>query len=139
MKIRIFLFRILLVIAMFSASLVLSSCSKDSKKEKPKETEPSVFFDVDDMIINPAGTNAQRVMLVSVSLPCKTKEEADKLKERSPLIKDLIVTSLSGKSIEKLTQAGYKDSLKIELRSKLTSSLRGFEFKNIYFTKFIIQ
>jgi flagellar FliL protein len=130
-----------LIFVLCSALLFLSSCSKDKAKEgaEEKESEVPFFYSVGDIVINPAGTNAQRVMLVSLALQLKSDEEVKKMGEREALVKDIIVTSLSSKSIENLTAMGYKDSLKVELKTKLNAKLHGLNIKDIYFTKYIIQ
>lgn len=136
--------KLLLILALCSGLLFLSSCGKDKEKEgakseETKEEETPFFYSVGDIVINPAGTNAQKVMLVSVALQLKDEEEVKSLGEREALVKDIIVTSLSSKTVENLTQMGFKDSLKIELKSKLKSKLRSFTIKDVYFTKYIIQ
>lgn len=129
----------LFLLILCTVSVLLSSCGKSKDKEEPKEEEKLAFYEVKDIVINPAGTNANRVMLVSVALQIKSEEEKKSFEERDALIKDVIVTSLSSKSIDKLTEMGYKDSLKVELKSKLKTRLGGLDVKNIYFQKYIIQ
>ncbi|MDP4191558.1 MAG: flagellar basal body-associated FliL family protein [Bacteroidota bacterium] len=134
--------KFVLIFVLCSTLLLLSSCSKDKSKEgaeQAKENEVPFFYSVADIVINPAGTNAQRVMLVSLALQLKSDEDVKKIGEREALVKDVIVTSLSSKSIENLTAMGYKDSLKVELKTKLNAKLHGLNIKDIYFTKYIIQ
>ncbi len=115
---------------------------KKAKVKKHSDEEASAgnfFFTVDDVIINPAGTNGQRLMLASVGFDVETEEEAKVLKEREVLVKDIIISTLSSKTLTELSQVGFKDSLKNELSTILTEKMPDLAINNVYFSKYILQ
>jgi flagellar FliL protein len=101
--------------------------------------ESNFFFTVDDVIINPAGTNGQRLMLVSVGLGVNSDEEAKKLKEKEVLVKDIVISTLGSKTLTDLSQTYSKDSLKVQLTKIFADRLPDMEINSVYFPKYIIQ
>ncbi len=97
------------------------------------------FFTVDDVIINPAGTNGQRLMLVSVGFGVATEEAKKKLSEREVLVKDIVISTLSCKKLEELNQVGYKETLKIQLSNSISAAMPDAEVNSVVFSKYIIQ
>lgn len=109
----------------------------EEEGESKKKPMGNFFFTVDDVIVNPAGTNGQRLMLVSVGLNVGNEEQLAKIKEKEVVIKDVIISTLSEKTLPELSQVGYKDSLKVELTKKLKANK--VKFNSILFSKYIIQ
>ncbi|MBI5726904.1 MAG: flagellar basal body-associated FliL family protein [Ignavibacteriales bacterium] len=113
---------------------------KTKKKAKSgEEVEGKFFFSVEDIIINPAGTNGQRLMLTSVGFSVPTEEQKKGLEEKEVLLKDIVISTLSSKTLSELNQVGYKDSLKVELTRIITERIPELELSDIYFSKYIIQ
>lgn len=112
---------------------------KAKKKGAKAEGESNFFFTVDDVIINPAGTNGQRLMLVSVGLGVNSDEEAKKLKEKEVLVKDIVISTLGSKTLTDLSQTYSKDSLKVQLTKIFADRLPDMEINSVYFPKYIIQ
>lgn len=129
------------LVMLLSLAVVIAGCGKKDEKEAKKEEEvvETKCFNVDDLVINPAGTNGQRVIMVSVALEVKSDEEVKTLEERKALVQDIVNNSISNKTIETLTQTGYKDSLKTELKKAFKSRLPKTPVRDVYFTKYIIQ
>lgn len=109
------------------------------KAKKGEEAEGKFFFSVEDIIINPAGTNGQRLMLASVGFAVATEEEKKALEEKQVLLKDIVISTLSSKTLQELNQVGYKDSLKVQLMNTITERMSELEVSDIYFSKYIIQ
>jgi flagellar FliL protein len=93
----------------------------------------------DDVIVNPAGTNGQKLLLTSLTFDVENEPSQKTIKEKEMIVKDIIISTLSSKSLIELSQVGYKDSLKIELANNLMASLKNVKVQSVYFTKYIIQ
>jgi flagellar FliL protein len=111
----------------------------DKSKKSAGPEASNFFFTVDDVIINPAGTNGQRLMLVSVGLGVKNEEEAKKLKDKEVLVKDIVISTLGSKTLADLSQTYSKDSLKLQLAKIFADRLPDMEISSVYFPKYIIQ
>lgn len=97
------------------------------------------IFNLEDIIVNPAGTNAQRLMLVSIGLDMKRPEDLTTLREKDVLLKDAVISLLSTKTLDKLNEIGYKDTLRVELAKIITQRIPEVQINQVYFSKYIIQ
>jgi len=111
---------------------------KENKKEQQVELGKFIFS-IEDIIVNPAGTEGKRLLLASIGLDITSEEEQQILKSKEILIKDVIISSLSSKSMEQLSNNAYKDTLKNEIASRLTNSIPNIKLNSVYLSKFIIQ
>lgn len=97
------------------------------------------IFNLEDIIVNPAGTNAQRLMLVSIGLDMKRPEDLTTLREKDVLLKDAVISLLSTKTLDKLNEIGYKDTLRVELSKIISQRIPEVQVNQVYFSKYIIQ
>jgi flagellar FliL protein len=112
--------------------------NKENKKEKQVELGKFIFS-VEDIIVNPAGTEGKRLLLASIGLDITTEEEQQILKSKEVLIKDIIISSLSSKTMAQLSNSAQKDTLKNEIAARLTNSIPNIKLNSVYLSKFIIQ
>lgn len=112
---------------------------KTPEMPKVKENFGKYIYSLDDVIVNPAGTTGQRLILASVNIDVAQEEQLKFLKEREPIIKDLIISTMSSKTLSQLGQVGFKDSLKVELTKNLSTKFNNIMFNDIYFSKYIMQ
>ncbi|MCX6151033.1 MAG: flagellar basal body-associated FliL family protein [Ignavibacteriales bacterium] len=115
------------------------SDTSNGQQKKRKENFGKYIYSLDDVIVNPAGTSGQRLMLASVNIDVGQEEHLKFLKEREPIVKDLIISIMSSKSLFQLGQVGFKDTLKIELTKSLSLKFGNISFNDIYFSKYIMQ
>lgn len=97
------------------------------------------IFSVDDIILNPAGTNGQMVMLVSVGFDVASAEMKTVLEEREVLVRDMIISNFSSKHLDELSDISFRDSLKHELSSGVSDMFGQVKVNQVYFSKYIIQ
>lgn len=119
-------------------------------QEEPDEEESSEdvvdsvevgkhILNIDDMIVNPAGTKGQRLMLVSLGFDVASEEELKMLEDKNVVLKDLIISTISKKTLVQLSNHDYRDSLKTELSSNVVAMFPSVKVNNVYFSKYIIQ
>ena len=102
-------------------------------------TEGQKIYNIEDLIINPAGTNGQRLLLLSIGFGVGDEEKLNILKENDVVIKDLIINTVSQKSLGMLSKIELKDSLKVELAEKVNEAYPKVKIKNVYFSKYLIN
>jgi flagellar FliL protein len=116
------------------------SKTEKSAQSKNKTTEIGKFIaSFDDIIVNPAGTNGQKLMLTSVSFDMPDEKQLQELKEKELIVKDIIINTLSNKTLLEVGKVGYKDTLKTELANNVMAKFGNLKISNVYFTKYIIQ
>lgn len=96
------------------------------------------IYKIEDMLLNPAGTNGQVIMMISMGLGVKSAENVTYLEEKEVVVRDLIMTSLSQKTLDEL-RIENRDSLKTELAEKIHKTFPKVKIQNIYFSKFILN
>ncbi len=99
----------------------------------------SHIYQIEDVIVNPAGTNGKRLLLTSFGFDLKSEAAMKSFEEKEIMIKDIIISVLSGKDMKQLRDIGVKDSIRAEIQTELKKLLRGNKVRRIYFSKYIIQ
>lgn len=112
--------------------------STDEEGEPKKEVGKNIYS-VDDMIVNPANTNGQKLLLISLGIDLPSKEALDKFKEKDVLVKDAVIGILSSKSVDELDNYQLRDTLKLQLIKQIKAKIPNTKINDIYFPKFIIQ
>ena len=113
--------------------------SDSSENEEENIVTGKFIHSIDDIIVNPAGTNGQRLMLVSIGLDVGSEEEMAALETKNVLLKDMIISLFSGKTLTELSQPESKENLKIELIDKLKELVPDTKVNSVYFSKYILQ
>jgi flagellar FliL protein len=70
------------------------------------------LFRIDNLIVNPAGSQGARFMMVSLAIEVASREGEEFLRSREVMIRDLIVGLLERQTMETLGQPGIRDLLK---------------------------
>ena len=153
------LFVVQLVIVYFVTANILltkfdsSSVKKDGEKvdaveenaqDTSEESGANVeigknILSIEDVIVNPTGTNGQRLLLVSMALDVATEEQLASLKQKEIVVKDMVISTLSSKSMGALSAVGQKDSLKVEISEGLKALFPKIKINSVYFSKYVIN
>jgi flagellar FliL protein len=111
---------------------------EEHEDEEEEEGELKIFT-IKDLIINPAGTNGQRLLLLSVGFSVYGEEKFKKLEESEVILTDVILSTLSIKTLSELSKVDSKDSLKVELHNKVKEVMPKSKVKNVYFSKYVLN
>lgn len=105
-----------------------------------KKVELGKFiYTIEDIIVNPADTDGKRLLLTSVGLDVPQQTMEEELKTREAMVKDVIISTLSSKTIPELNNTAYRDTLKEAISHKVTTLIPAVKVNNVYFSKYIIQ
>ncbi|GBD91560.1 flagellar basal body-associated protein FliL [bacterium BMS3Abin04] len=116
--------------------------SESAKKESSGESEDngqSFIFPIKDLIINPARTGGKRLLLLSVGFDVNSEEAKKTLEEKEIALRDMIISTLSRKTLSELSGPAQKDSLKAELSARLKKIVPKLKVKHVYFSKYVIN
>jgi flagellar FliL protein len=97
------------------------------------------IYTIEDIIVNPADTDGKRLLLTSVGLDVPQQKMEEELKTREAMVKDVIISTLSSKTIPELNNTAYRDTLKTTISKKLMTIVPAVKINNVYFSKYIIQ
>lgn len=111
----------------------------EESEHEGEKTSTEVMLNIDDMIVNPAGTSGKMLLLASLGLAVDKEDSRKELEQKQVVVKDVIISVLSAKTIEQLSQPVYRDSLKADIITRLAVHVPNIKISNVYFSKFIIQ
>ncbi len=112
----------------------------EKKTDKNEESEGAgSVVNLDDIIVNPAGTSGTRFLSVSIGFEIGSPETARLFEERQPLIRDALITILGSKTIEQLSDPKQKEITRYQIKKRVEQLLRIDDLAAVYFTDFILQ
>jgi flagellar protein FliL len=132
----------------FLASPSHSESKKSSETEEKKEekegkegAEPEAqnIYVVKDVIVNPAGTNGTRFVLVTVGFEVSSAPAQKELERKEIQVRDALNTILGTKRLEELANVEHREELRTQISSRVGELLKEGSLNNVYFSKFIIQ
>lgn len=117
---------------------------KKKRKRKPASSEDrsdvtAYIFEVEDIIVNPAGTGGTRFLSASVGFELEYEDLMPLFKARQPQIRDALITILGSKNIEQLTDMKQKEIARLQIKRRVEQLLDTDELTAVYFTDFVIQ
>ena len=116
----------------------------DKTSEEAAETSKTVYFGKlfsfeEPIIVNLAGTKGQRYLKVSIKFEVTDDDVVEELTARKPLILDLLISILSSKTIDDVSNTVGRNRLRREIIDKSNAELVAGKVINVYFTEFVIQ
>ncbi len=111
---------------------------EEDNEDNEEEGEQKIFT-IKDLIINPAGTSGQRLLLLSVGFAVNGEENVKKIEENQVILKDVILNTMSTKTLTELNNREIRDSLKSEILHKAKKAMPKPKIKKVYFSKYVLN
>ena len=112
---------------------------KDEKKKGDAEGPAKNVHTLDNLVLNPAGSNGTRFLLLSLALEVKNETVLEEMKSRDAELRDAVLATLGDKSVEQLAEMSTREALKTELRDVAAKLFKPGAVKRVYFPQFVIQ
>ena len=128
-----------LVTKYFAPGSAQASAATATEEKSGEGEQTTQIVVVKDIIVNPAGTNGNRLLVTTIGLEVPTIDAKTELEQKEVQTRDVLVTILTGKTLEDLTSPEQRDALREEIGRKVNKLLRSSKLKNVYISKFIIQ
>jgi flagellar FliL protein len=94
---------------------------------------------MEEVLVNVAETKGRRFLKASMTLEIDGKELEKVAPERMPILRGKVIDLLSSKGMEELVQPSSRDTLRQEILDALNGEVSGGEFRDLYFTEFLVQ
>jgi len=94
---------------------------------------------LENLVLNPAGSNGSRFLLLSVAIETGTPAIAADMTTRDAELRDIILTSLGTKNVDQLTDISTREGIKVELQTAITARFGKASVKRLYFPQFVVQ
>ena len=101
--------------------------------------QEAIIIMLDEIIVNPAGTEGRRYLATRVGLQTKSETAEEEILTRSMLIRDVVNALLSSKSINQLSNLAYRDSLRVEIRDVINKQLTETVIDNVVFADYVLN
>jgi flagellar basal body-associated protein FliL len=116
---------------------------KDSKKGSGKKGSEkgheSIYIELDNLIVNPAATDGQHFLMVTVSLGVPDRKAVQLLEDNKTAIMDAIATRLSHCTMDWLMRPDARDSLKVILAERIAEVTGVSAPLTVYFPQYVVQ
>ena len=120
-------------------SSVLKIKRKGKGKEKEKKPEKTFFVTLDPIVINLMDPTGKRYLQIQISLEVGDKKMEDEIKEKEPIIKDIIISVIGEKTVDDVLAPNAKEEIKKELKEKINQALGEDVILNIYILQYIVE
>ena len=120
-----------------AAAAVLADDGGEEAEEAPVEF--GEFLEVQGLIVNPAGTDGQRYLMLNLGLESNKGSVLEELETKEIVVRDRVLRLLSQRTVEELADIGRRDPLKDELRGAINRVLEEGEVTRLYFTQYVLQ
>lgn len=119
-----------------------STAPHEGAKQEGHEGRPAKagkVFRLDNMIVNPAGSEGTRFLMASVAFEVENDAAEGRLREREIELRDMVVGRLEAMTMAALTQPFTRDSLKAQLGRQVLAILGPRAKVKVYLPQFVIQ
>ncbi len=115
------------------------SGTNDDTEEETKPVEYGQFMELQGFIINPAGTDGTRYLMINLGLESADGGVLEELKEKEVVVRDTVLKLLGQRTVEELADISLRTQLKQELREAVNGVLRKGKIDRVYFTQYVLQ
>jgi flagellar FliL protein len=122
------------------ASAAPATDGKSEGQEDPAGAAvPGKLFRMENLIVNPAGTQGTRFLMASVALQATRPTDQAMLQAREVQLRDVITSVLERQSITMLTEPGARDSLRVALGAAVSPLLPAGARVTVYIPQLVVQ
>jgi flagellar basal body-associated protein FliL len=109
------------------------------KKGKEKKEAEKIYVELDNLIVNPAGSEGQHFLMVTVSLGVTDEKLVSRIEDNKIALQDAIASTLSDCSMAWLVGPGARDSLKVILAGRVAEVTGISEDVTVFLPQFVMQ
>lgn len=122
-----------------AASAGIEIGTKDAEEPEHKAVQYGQFMQIENMIINPAGSSGKRYLLVSLGLESQSPVVLEEIKTKDVVVRDTVLKVLGVRTIDELADINRRNELKSQIRDAINGVLSEGEVSRMYFTQFVLQ
>jgi flagellar FliL protein len=97
------------------------------------------IFMVEELLVNPTGTSGTRFLSASIGLEVAGHETVVQLEGQQMPVRDLLITILSSRTVEQLTNTTEREMMRGEITERLNKLLGPDKILAVYFVDYVLQ
>lgn len=113
--------------------------ASEPPKPKVEKVVASITHEFQNIVLNPAGSNGSRFLMVSAAFELVDAKADQSMKEREPEVRDRILALLGQKTIEELTDITQRDAIKQQVLAAVAPMFAKGAVVKVFFPQFVIQ
>lgn len=91
------------------------------------------------IIVNPSGTMGSRYLSTTVGLEVVNEASRAAVTESEPAIKDALITHLSARTIDELTDPALRENMRTAIRDMVNERIAPHQVSAVFFLDFVLQ
>jgi len=120
-------------------NVLLEHPNKEKRAKKTNILEVGQFFELSDIVVNPASTSGKRYLVMEIGLEAKEEKVITEAASKEIWFRDAINTLLTNKTDTELLDLSKRSLLKKEILKLINSRMKTGKFSKVYFKKYIMQ
>ncbi|MEX0994260.1 MAG: flagellar basal body-associated FliL family protein [Balneolaceae bacterium] len=97
------------------------------------------YFQLEDIIINPAETDGNRYLVLSMAIELDTSGGLSEMEQMRVEVTDKVNFLLIKKTVRELSDRNQREHIKNDLKEGINTIFNRNMVRNLYFTKYVIQ
>ncbi|MGD8428684.1 MAG: flagellar basal body-associated FliL family protein [Balneolaceae bacterium] len=137
---KIFLIAAILLVQAGAAYAVINSYYDEIYEWFGKfSTEGHVYYTFDNIIINPAHSDGERYLILSIVVELNSGSAKGMLDTQNAKITDKINLILTHRTVSELSDLSKRDEIKQEIGIMINGIIGKKAVRNLFFTKYVLQ
>jgi len=125
---------------LFGVGPVLAKKRATSPAPKHEDVpSTAVVHPIENLVLNPAGSNGTRFLMVTATFEVKDAGADQRMKDREAEVRDHILSLLSKKTVEELTDVNAREPIKREVLNAVAPLFPKGDVVKVFFPQFVIQ
>lgn len=112
---------------------------KGGGKHGEKGGEGAVVHKIENLIVNPMGSQGRRFLMMSVAIEVPDAKTEESLRDQDAHLRDLIIGALESQSIDTITSPGGRDSVKVAIQRVVEPLVEDADWVHVYLPQFVLQ
>lgn len=113
--------------------------AEHAEKKGEGEGSGAVVHPVENLVLNPAGSNGTRFLMVTATFELKDQSGDEAMKTKEAEVRDRILALLGKKTVEELTDVTQREVIKKETMDAITPLFPKGMIVKVFFPQFVIQ
>jgi len=119
--------------------IATSTAQKTTSTRSTDYSQIGPMYPMDQFIVNLYNEGSSRYLKSTINFELSVAELSVEMDTKKPLIRDIVIKTLSAKTYEEISTIRGKENLKDEIAMKVNQVLSDGQVNNLFFTDFVIQ
>lgn len=103
------------------------------------DSQDVINYQFEELIVNPAGTNGKRFLVVEIGLELENKVHESMISKHKQKIKHNMIEAISTRTVEQLVRFEEREVMRNELTEIINNSIGVRSVRNLYYTRYVMQ